>query len=136
MIPGPEPDVWRQPTRVEVYSCSKYLGQGSEHTNNVAEYEALLLGLRAAKAMGVRHLQAFVDSQVVCEQVNVLKRVYNPAMQRLHAKVWTLMRDFETITVSHTYRDNNTRADELANIAMSRKQDDESDALLFGDTEE
>jgi hypothetical protein len=46
------------------------------------------------------------------------------------------MRDFETITVSHTYRDNNKKADELANIAMSTRQEVESAPLLFGDTEE
>jgi hypothetical protein len=40
----------------------------------------VLLGLRAAEAIGARHVQAFVDTQVVCEQVNVVKRVYDPAM--------------------------------------------------------
>ncbi|XP_071691283.1 uncharacterized protein [Rutidosis leptorrhynchoides] len=38
-------------------------------TNNEAEYEALLAGLRIAKEMKIEHLQAFVDSQLVANQV-------------------------------------------------------------------
>ncbi|CAL2266568.1 unnamed protein product [Prunus armeniaca] len=39
-------------------------------SNNVAEYEALLVGLRLAKEMGAKQLQIFSDSQLVIHQVN------------------------------------------------------------------
>ncbi|KAI5323200.1 hypothetical protein L3X38_032272 [Prunus dulcis] len=39
-------------------------------SNNVAEYEALLAGLRLAKEMGAKQIQIFSDSQLVVHQVN------------------------------------------------------------------
>jgi len=41
-----------------------------ETTNNIAEYEALLLGLRAAKDMGIDKLTVFGDFELVIHQVN------------------------------------------------------------------
>ncbi|GKF74357.1 reverse transcriptase domain-containing protein, partial [Tanacetum coccineum] len=41
-----------------------------EATNNEAEYEALIAGLRIAEQMGVKNLQANVDSRLVANQVN------------------------------------------------------------------
>ncbi|GKG38801.1 reverse transcriptase domain-containing protein, partial [Tanacetum coccineum] len=41
-----------------------------EATNNEAEYEALIAGLRIAEQMGVENLQANVDSRLVANQVN------------------------------------------------------------------
>ena len=38
-------------------------------TNNIAEYEGLILGLNKAKALGARTLHAKIDSQVVAGQV-------------------------------------------------------------------
>ncbi|GJU40210.1 reverse transcriptase domain-containing protein, partial [Tanacetum coccineum] len=37
-------------------------------TNNEAEYEALIAGLRIARQMGVQNLQANVDSKLVANQ--------------------------------------------------------------------
>ncbi|GJW92013.1 reverse transcriptase domain-containing protein [Tanacetum coccineum] len=41
-----------------------------EATNNEAEYEALIAGLRIAEQMGVKNLQGNVDSRLVANQVN------------------------------------------------------------------
>ncbi|GJT55173.1 reverse transcriptase domain-containing protein [Tanacetum coccineum] len=41
-----------------------------EATNNEAEYEALIAGLRTAEEMGIKNLQANVDSRLVANQVN------------------------------------------------------------------
>ncbi|GKC45221.1 reverse transcriptase domain-containing protein [Tanacetum coccineum] len=41
-----------------------------EETNNEAEYEALIAALRIAEEMGVKNLQANVDSRLVANQVN------------------------------------------------------------------
>ncbi|GKD90878.1 reverse transcriptase domain-containing protein [Tanacetum coccineum] len=46
------------------------IDQEFEATNNKAEYEALIAGLRIAKKMGVKNLQANVDSRLVANQVN------------------------------------------------------------------
>ncbi|GJY54770.1 reverse transcriptase domain-containing protein, partial [Tanacetum coccineum] len=49
-------------------------------TNNEAEYEALIVGLRIAEQMGVKNLQANVDSRLVANQVNRIYIVKEPGM--------------------------------------------------------
>ncbi|GJW02074.1 reverse transcriptase domain-containing protein [Tanacetum coccineum] len=48
----------------------KVLPEPFEATNNEAEYEALIAGLRIAEQMGIKNLQANVDSRLVANQVN------------------------------------------------------------------
>ena len=43
---------------------------GFQASNNEAEYEALLAGLRLAKALKVCHLKVYINSQVIVYQVN------------------------------------------------------------------
>ena len=44
-------------------------------TNNIVEYEALILGLRAAKDLNTRQLTVFGDSELVVQQVKNIFRV-------------------------------------------------------------
>jgi ribonuclease HI len=46
-----------------------------EATNNVAEYEALVLGLRAAREMGIQEVAVFGDAELVVQQVRTLIRL-------------------------------------------------------------
>ncbi|GKF12591.1 reverse transcriptase domain-containing protein [Tanacetum coccineum] len=41
-----------------------------DETNNEAEYESLIVGLRIVEQIGVKNLQANVDSHLVANQVN------------------------------------------------------------------
>lgn len=93
----------------------RYLG---EATNNVAEYEALLLGLERAKELGARHLEMRADSQLVVRQVIGEYRVRNQALQRLHARVQQLASAFESVEYRHVPREQNRDADRLANRAV------------------
>jgi ribonuclease HI len=43
-----------------------------EATNNVAEYEALVLGLRATKDMGIEEISIFGDAELIFHQVRNL----------------------------------------------------------------
>ena len=54
---------------------SRYLG---ETTNNVAEYQALLLGLKMALDLGVKNLEIFADSQLVVQQLKGAYQVKTP----------------------------------------------------------
>lgn len=54
---------------------SQYLG---ETTNNVAEYQALLLGLKMALDLGVKNLEIFADSQLVVQQLKGAYQVKTP----------------------------------------------------------
>ena len=58
-----------------------------ECSNNVAEYEALLLGLHALKDLGAKRVQIFGDSQLVVNQVNDIYQTKNPRMRAYHNEV-------------------------------------------------
>jgi ribonuclease HI len=100
---------------VEVWCAWKYLGK---MTNNAAEYEALLLGLLGAKSLGIKKLKAFGDSQLIVNQMNGKNKVVNRGMLEYWKKAKPLTRDFKSINISHFLREENKRADELANHAM------------------
>ncbi|BDA47713.1 probable ribonuclease HI [Coccomyxa sp. Obi] len=87
-------------------------------TNNVAEYSALLRGLEAAQALGVKRIKCLGDSKLVVEQVNGRWQVKNPGLQPLHARVDFLKQRFDEFSIIHVYRNNNRTADGLSNDAM------------------
>ena len=49
-------------------------------TNNINEYEALLVGLKAAKNMGIDKISVFGDSELIIHQI---KNIYQTKQQRL-----------------------------------------------------
>ena len=103
------------------------LGDVLDHaTNNVAEYTAFLRGVQAARRFGVKKLRIRADSELVVRQVNGQYRVRSPDLKPLYAEV---MRELSFITdwsIAHVYRESNSRADELANLAMDRRRKIES----------
>jgi len=92
-----------------------YLGH---QTNNVAEYTALLKALEAAKRAGASQLVIHSDSELLVRQINGEYRVRNPALKDLFDDAFARLRGFEKWEVRHVRREQNTRADELANLAM------------------
>ncbi|GKA48836.1 reverse transcriptase domain-containing protein, partial [Tanacetum coccineum] len=64
-------------------------------TNNEAEYEALITGLRIAEQMGVKNLQANVDSRLVSNQVNGTYVAKEADMIHYLEKVRTLTNNFK-----------------------------------------
>ena len=95
-----------------------YLGRAS---NNVAEYQALLHGLRYALARGARRVHVFSDSQLVVRQMSGAYRVKHPAMVPLHRAARELARLFEECRLDHVRREQNREADRLANLALDEK---------------
>jgi hypothetical protein len=51
-------------------------------TNNIAEYEALLLGLRKLKAMGIRRAILKTDSQVISGHVDKSSKARDPKLEK------------------------------------------------------
>jgi ribonuclease HI len=51
-------------------------------TNNITEYEALLLGLRKLKAMGVQRATQKSDSQVIAGQVDKTSKAKSPTLEK------------------------------------------------------
>ena len=65
-----------------------------ETTNNVAEYEALVLGLRAAKDMGIEELSVFGDTQLIVHQTISIYQAKNPRLGAYKNEVWDLVDSF------------------------------------------
>ncbi|XP_071739546.1 uncharacterized protein [Rutidosis leptorrhynchoides] len=86
-------------------------------TNNEAEYEALLAGLRIAKEIKIEHLQAFVDSQLVANQVLGIFEARQPIIQLYLSKVRELVESFRSFTIEHVRRSQNKKADALSKLA-------------------
>jgi ribonuclease HI len=91
-------------------------------TNNVAEYEALLLGLTGARARGATAITVRMDSELVVKQVNGSYQVKSPPLKRLHARVLSLRREFERFRIEYVPRAENAAADRLANRAIDERE--------------
>jgi ribonuclease HI len=87
-------------------------------SNNVAEYEALVNGLRIAIELGVRRLDARGDSQLVINMKNSHCR--DPKMEAYCDEVRCLEVKFYGLKLNHVARRYNETADELAKIASGR----------------
>ena len=68
--------------------------------------------------MGATHVQVKSDSELLVRQINGQYKVKSPDLKPLYQKALTLMAHIGEVKVSHTYREGNARADELANLAM------------------
>jgi ribonuclease HI len=95
---------------VKKLSC--YLGKA---TNNVAEYEALLMGLKALIAMGKKRIRVQSDSELLVRQLNGQYRVRDPKLRMLFERARSLLRHFDLYTIVHVRREANKLADKLAN---------------------
>ena len=89
-------------------------------SNNVAEYEALVNGLRIAIEVGVRRLDARGDSQLVIDQVMKNSHCRDPKMEAYCDEVRRLEDKFYGLELNHIARRYNETADELAKIASER----------------
>ncbi|GJS53453.1 reverse transcriptase domain-containing protein [Tanacetum coccineum] len=90
-----------------------------EATNNEAEYEALIAGLRIAEQMGVKNLQANVDSRLVANQVNGSYIAKESGMVQYLDKVKTLAKSFKEFSIKQIPRSENKKADALSKIAST-----------------
>jgi ribonuclease HI len=87
-------------------------------TNNVAEYQGLIAGLRAAIELGATEVDVRMDSKLVVEQMSGRWKVKHPAMQPLALEAGRLIREIGPVRFQWIPRLRNSRADALANRAM------------------
>jgi ribonuclease HI len=89
-----------------------------EATNNVAEYEALILGLRAAREMGIQEVAVFGDAELVVQQIRSAYQAKHPRLRSYRNEVWDLIDSFfSAFNISFIPREENTVADSLATSA-------------------
>jgi ribonuclease HI len=95
-----------------------YLGIAS---NNEAEYQAAILALERALEFGVRRVTLFLDSELVVRQLRGEYRVREPRLKSLHQKARETLNRFSQYSILSIPREENRRADQLANEAIDQK---------------
>ncbi|HET8670197.1 MAG TPA: reverse transcriptase-like protein [Candidatus Saccharimonadales bacterium] len=91
-------------------------------SNNVAEYEAALHGLRIASELGVKRLMVYGDSALVINQVNKDWECSNENMNAYVAEIRKLEGKFFGIEFHHVIRSENQAADKLSKLGSSRAE--------------
>lgn len=96
-------------------------------TNNVAEYQGLIAGLRAASELNAETVDVRMDSKLVVEQMSGRWKIKHPSMQPLAREAQALARTFRTVTYEWIPRERNRQADRLANEAMDQETKGEAE---------
>jgi len=102
---------------------SKYLGK---QTNNFAEYEAVIEGLKALKKILGQKVKDFdievkMDSQLVARQLSGEYQIKEETLFGQFIKIHNMqVKDFPNIIFTYIPREQNKEADRLANEAMDK----------------
>jgi len=91
-------------------------------TNNVAEYTALLNGLRRAVELGVTEVEVVSDSELMVKQMRGEYKIKNAALRDLSIEAARLARAVGTVRYSAVRREHNVLADRLVNDALDAAQ--------------
>ena len=87
-------------------------------TNNVAEYRALVDGLRRAVEIGVDELEVVSDSELLVKQMRGEYRVKNETLRGLFLEASALAGRIGRVTYTAVRREHNELADRLVNEAL------------------
>jgi ribonuclease HI len=98
-------------------ACLSFALESDRCTNNIAEYEAVILGLRKLRALGVTTCIVKTDSKVVAGQVEKEYSAKDPALMQYLTTVHSLKKQFKGFTLQHVDRARNEEADALAKAA-------------------
>ncbi len=101
-----------------VAKVGKFLG---EETNNVAEYMGLLIGLKRAKAMGIKELDVLADSELMVKQLNGDYAVKAEHLKPLFDEAKALLKHFGDVEIRHIPREENEQADAMSNRAIDER---------------
>jgi ribonuclease HI len=119
--PGPAAYAYviKRPGQPDIQEMA-YLGQS---TNNIAEYTGLVKALEHAHELGGTTLIVNSDSELMVKQMNGQYKVKNEGLRPLYEQASRLRKHFESVTIKHVYREQNSQADALCNEAMDNPRD-------------
>ena len=103
-----------------LYEAGFFLGR---QTNNAAEYHAVIRALTQARTYGNQTLCVCSDSQLLVRQVTGKYEVRSPKLAQLFRQVQVLLLRVSNWSFFHIPREENQRADELANLALDQGGD-------------
>jgi ribonuclease HI len=101
----------------ERHRISQTIGRA---TNNQAEYRAAIAAVEAAVALGARHVELRMDSELVVRQMDGRYKVRNPGLKPLAGRLKELRWRLASLRAVSIPRQQNALADELANQALDR----------------
>ena len=115
--PGPAAigAVIKADTNTPILQISRYIGHG---TNNRAEYLAALTAIEEAAKFGASEIVLHLDSELVIRQLEGKYKVKNNALKPLHARITSLIKNFEGVSFIHVSHDENHEAHALAQSAL------------------
>jgi ribonuclease HI len=109
--------VLQAPDGATKFEIGKYVGRA---TNNVAEYYGLIAALDYAASQKIPRLRVRSDSELLVRQMQGRYKVNSLDLRPLHERAQKLARALAYFTIEHIPREQNSEADELANIALDR----------------
>lgn len=89
-------------------------------TNNVAEYQAVYLGLERAQELGIKVVDFRLDSQLVAHQMNGLYKIKNADLIPINNRIRELAQQFDKVTFTHVKREYNQLADGVVNKILDQ----------------
>lgn len=105
-----------------IKTYNEYLGDGL--TNNEAEYRAVIMGLKKAKAVfgkeviGESEVEVRSDSELLVNQMEGRYKIENEKIQKFFMEIWNLKLDFGSVRFVAIPREKNKEADRLVNEAL------------------
>ncbi len=99
-----------------------------EATNNVAEYAALIYGLKKLKQLLGKGktrqfaIECYLDSELAVKQLNHEYKIKEEYIQKNFIEIWNLMIEFKSVIFKHIPREQNKIADSLVNEALDARE--------------
>jgi ribonuclease HI len=97
-------------------------------TNNEAEYEALIFGLKKTRSLIGKdkakqaEVACYLDSELVVKQLNHEYKLKEKHIQEFFLEIWNLTLEFGNVSFHHVRREKNTVADALVNQALDARE--------------
>ena len=114
VLRDPDGHPLRDPDGHPIEDISRPIGPA---INTVAEYRALIEGLKLARRYKIQRIRVFLDSELVVDQVNGRAKVGKEHLRPWHAEACSLLQEFPNIRISWIPRKWNAEADALATKA-------------------
>ncbi|XP_070002293.1 uncharacterized protein [Nicotiana sylvestris] len=92
---------------------------GETCSNNVAEYQALIVNLKMALEMKILQLEIYGDSKLIINQLLGSYEVKKKDLLSYHEYAFGLLEKFNRVFLNHIPREENCKADALANLATT-----------------
>ena len=105
----------------EVWNCYNFLGE-KKITNNVAEYNGLLFGVKGIVKLNIQSVEIQGDSLLVIRQLQGQYQVKSESLKPFFKRAMALLKKIRWKTFKHIPRELNARADYLSNQAMDSKK--------------